>query len=363
MAGKEVAELSENATAAIEVINSLTDEELLDSLAAVLVERTTVLQGLIDWAVPEHAYVPSKVITDHRFEGKVKSYSEKDGYGFIDSPGIKEAFGNDVFVHGGQLGNRPSGTEVNFAVLLNKDHKPQAFDVATGKAEEYNRFHRGDSKSKGSKNGKGVSGVASGKALIAPAWTAPAAFGGFAACMKGKGAWGCGETGPWGDSWGGWNGANAWGDAAMNGAAAWKGGAACWGASPTFMKGAGAGGAGKSPGTGKSAGAGKAGPAAKASGSAKDPQTTQEIPGVTDKRHSGSLKSFSAKSGYGFITCDEVCNHFGDEVREVFVHHAQVGDFQVGAEITFAVIVNKDGKPQAKDIEAAGGNAKKRRKM
>merc|ERR1719343_603377 len=59
---------------------------------------------------------------------------------------MKEAFGNDVFVHAGQLGNYKIHDEVNFAVFLSKDHKPQAFDVTAGKAADYQQMKKRDSK-------------------------------------------------------------------------------------------------------------------------------------------------------------------------------------------------------------------------
>jgi len=397
----EQAEVSPNVAVAMEAIASLTDEELLDSLAAVLVERTTVLQSLIDWAVPEHAYVPSKVITEQRFEGRIKSYSEKDCYGFIDSPGIKEAFGNDVFVHGGQLGNNAIGTEVNFAVLLNKDHKPQAFDITPGKAEEYcvTKRQGTDGGSKG-KSGKGEWGGLPGKAVCAGkgawsydgeayAWGKGGLNGAKAQGEKGNGAkaW-PGDKGGAGKAWAGdkGDGGKAWAGDKGDGGKAWasdkgdKGGKGAKAtmtpsfvksfgakaASPNFAKGASAKGA--PPGFAKGVGeksAGNAKGATKTSGGKnqppKAPKTSMEIPGVTDSRFVGSIKSFSEKGGYGFITCEEVCSFF-EGVSEVFLHRAQFAGFSVGDEVDFAVSINKDGKPQAQDLQPIGGKGAKRRR-
>ena len=41
----------------------------------------------------------------------------------------RQVFGCDVFAHAKQIGGFTPGTEVSFAILLNKDSKPQAFDI------------------------------------------------------------------------------------------------------------------------------------------------------------------------------------------------------------------------------------------
>ena len=42
---------------------------------------------------------------------------------------VRQVFGCDVFAHAKQIGGFSAGTEVSFAILLNKDSKPQAFDI------------------------------------------------------------------------------------------------------------------------------------------------------------------------------------------------------------------------------------------
>ena len=42
---------------------------------------------------------------------------------------LRQVFGCDVFAHAKQIGGFTPGTEVSFAILLNKDSKPQAFDI------------------------------------------------------------------------------------------------------------------------------------------------------------------------------------------------------------------------------------------
>lgn len=64
-----------------------------------------------------------------RFLGKVKSYNEEKGFGFIECNETYKEHGRDVFIHGKQLGDFSEGIEVMFSCDLNKDGKPQARDV------------------------------------------------------------------------------------------------------------------------------------------------------------------------------------------------------------------------------------------
>merc|ERR550514_1450997 len=71
-------------------------------------------------------------MTSRRSAGIVKTTCGANGFGFLACPEIKLIFGTDVYVHQDQLGDLTPGTEVNFAVLLSKDMKPQAFDLQPG---------------------------------------------------------------------------------------------------------------------------------------------------------------------------------------------------------------------------------------
>lgn len=69
-----------------------------------------------------------------RFDGTIKSFAEKNGFGFIDCSDIFLIYGADVFVHHKELSEVGTevGTVVNFAVELNKQGKPQARLVTPG---------------------------------------------------------------------------------------------------------------------------------------------------------------------------------------------------------------------------------------
>jgi len=74
-------------------------------------------------------------------------------------------------------------------------------------------------------------------------------------------------------------------------------------------------------------------------------------------RYRGRIKSFNPEKGFGFIDCADTYAQFN---RDVFLHKAQFGDMTVGTEVTFLVETNKQGMPQAKDLQvfgAAGGAA------
>ena len=121
------------ADALVDAIQGCSDQELLDALVTSLEERHDVLEGLVEWAAGA-IYFPSSVLTNHRYTGRIKSFSAKNGYGFIDCPEVKAAFGSDVFLHGNKM-TFEVGSEVNFAALLNKDKKLRAFDLIAGRPE------------------------------------------------------------------------------------------------------------------------------------------------------------------------------------------------------------------------------------
>lgn len=328
------------------------DEDLLVLLQSILQDRTGVLQALVDWAVPGFVYIPSKAITEHRILGTVKSCNHDSGNGFISCPEVQEVFNTDVFLHASQTAGVQVGDAVNFAVLLNKDQKPQAFDVLLGEP-----------------------GARPGKGAPAP-WKGGDEWGGEA-----KGSWG-------GKAW-----AAEWSPSAhpMASPAASAPPAhvpvappavperippaapqsAHPMAAPSPVKGKGYG-EGYGKGYGKDAGesygvpvppvppAAVHGLAKGGKASPKGKSGAGHMEGVTDRRFEGSVKSFNFTKGFGFICSEEVQGIFGQGI-DVFVHHAQIGDFQVNDQVSFAIILNKDQKPQAMEVWPAAEAAKRSR--
>merc|ERR1712087_369985 len=96
---------------------------------------------------------------------------------------------------------------------------------------------------------------------------------------------------------------------------------------------------------GKASGKGKASKGAASPGKSGPPESSAEMPGVTDQRFVGTIKSFNEQRGFGFIECDELMEQFGGDT---FLHNVQMQGFEVGQRVSFAVFLNKDGKPQGK---------------
>merc|ERR1711959_319227 len=74
-----------------------------------------------------------------------------------------------------------------------------------------------------------------------------------------------------------------------------------------------------------------------------------------EKRYTGRIKSYNAEKGYGFLDSDEAKQVYG---RDVFLHKAHLGDFDVNAIVTFQVEMNKQGMPQARELQASSGKGK-----
>lgn len=71
------------------------------------------------------------------------------------------------------------------------------------------------------------------------------------------------------------------------------------------------------------------------------------------QRYVGIIKSFWVEKHYGFIQCDQLKEQFD---ADVFLSDLEVGAFAVGSEVSFSVMLNKDGRPQAKMLEAVDTN-------
>merc|ERR1712087_327522 len=72
----------------------------------------------------------------------------------------------------------------------------------------------------------------------------------------------------------------------------------------------------------------------------------------------GTIKTFYADKGFGFIDCADLKAVYGNDV---FVLQAQMGEFWIGSTVQFSAYLNQNGKPQAKDLRDAGAAPKKAR--
>jgi len=74
----------------------------------------------------------------------------------------------------------------------------------------------------------------------------------------------------------------------------------------------------------------------------------------------GNIKSFNVATGYGFIECPDIKMHYG---KDIFLHHQQLSGFAAGDQVMFTCYLNSKGQPQAKDLKGPdGGPSKKQRR-
>jgi len=66
----------------------------------------------------------------------------------------------------------------------------------------------------------------------------------------------------------------------------------------------------------------------------------------------GTIKNFNLEKKFGFIESPDVTAQFG---MDAFLSSMQIGNFQVGQTVSFAITVSAQGKPQAQDLQDAQG--------
>mmetsp|Transcript_56145 Transcript_56145/g.162646 ORF Transcript_56145/g.162646 Transcript_56145/m.162646 type:complete len:305 (+) Transcript_56145:77-991(+) len=228
------------------------EEGIVTVVTSVMQARPETAPAIVQFAVPDLTYPPQRALAERRSTGTVKSYNESKGFGFIACEELSSVFGNDVFLHASQAppGITP-GQYVSFAVCLNQDNKPQAYDLQVG--------------------GKGGKGPGKGPSKGEAAW---------------GGAWGGKDGGKAGGKVGGMDGGKDW-QSMM--AAAWS-----------MMTGKGF---GKDAGGKGAKGGGK--PASKSS-------RTED--GESIGEYTGTIKSYNPERGYGFIDCEDVKAQYGNDV-------------------------------------------------
>mmetsp|Transcript_86336 Transcript_86336/g.244902 ORF Transcript_86336/g.244902 Transcript_86336/m.244902 type:complete len:275 (-) Transcript_86336:37-861(-) len=228
----------------LEELNSLPEDQATEAIIEALRHRPELAPAVVAACCPDLTYAPAKSATDRRENGYIKSFNQKNGYGFVESPGLFEIFGQDVFLHRRQMGAFMVGQQVSFAVMLNDDNKPQAFDL-----QPLGGHH------------------------LPPPGYHPADMGYHPADMAGH-----------------------------------------WGPPP--------------------------------------PPPRSDPADPRGRRFRGTLKSFNPSSGFGFVECRETRDLFG---RDVFVHRDEVRDTPAGARVSFSVVLNGKGQPQAKAMRVIDG--------
>jgi len=115
--------------AVLQQLDALPENEAIDAIISALRNRPELAPAVVVAACPDLTYAPAKAATERREVGFIKSFNQKNGYGFIESPEVREIFNQDAFLHKRQMGMFMVGQQVSFAVMLNEDNKPQAFDL------------------------------------------------------------------------------------------------------------------------------------------------------------------------------------------------------------------------------------------
>ncbi|CAE7312791.1 unnamed protein product [Symbiodinium sp. CCMP2592] len=117
-----------DAPSVLKGLSGLDDASLTTVITGVLQKRPELAPGIVNLAVPELTYVPADALTKRRAIGKIGAPAAT-GFCIVDCPELKAVFGEDVLVHMNQVGTIPPGTDVHFAILLNEELRPQAFDL------------------------------------------------------------------------------------------------------------------------------------------------------------------------------------------------------------------------------------------
>lgn len=187
-----------------EAVVALDEQSAVSVICSVLESRPDLAPTVVAFCVPDLTYPPAKAITERRSVGYVKSFNGEKGFGFIACDELREVFGNDVFIVAAQLGDTPVGSEVSFAVALNKDNKPQAYDVVPvsgwrekgaaqaaparyGSAQEKGSYGGGKSSYKSAPQRSYEESSAKGGGWSAPAQAKGGAKGGAKGAAKGGG--------------------------------------------------------------------------------------------------------------------------------------------------------------------------------
>mmetsp|Transcript_28210 Transcript_28210/g.65226 ORF Transcript_28210/g.65226 Transcript_28210/m.65226 type:complete len:322 (-) Transcript_28210:8-973(-) len=70
----------------------------------------------------------------HTFSGRIQSFSQSEGYGFIHCNEAASFFDSDIFLHKNQLGELMAGERVKFSIELSERGQPQARNVTRATA-------------------------------------------------------------------------------------------------------------------------------------------------------------------------------------------------------------------------------------
>ncbi|CAK9058831.1 unnamed protein product [Durusdinium trenchii] len=340
------------------------DQEAFNQIVSELEARPHLAFPLAQWMIPNFTFAPSAAVTGNgsiRFVGNIHHQNSQKGYSFIRSKGATEQFGMDVFLHSAQRGSFQLNDQVCFAVLLNKDGKPQAFDLTKPTEADLKRWSNDSAPDTPSGPVEAAASGAENRYTGTISDFKPGLYG-FIKCAE------LFEQ----------TQQNVWvhhkqihsfevGDTVTFTAITNKNGQP----QAIDLKSA------KGhvvparrpmqtryvPAVPKAAGAehktaSREQPAAKnlpgPIGARKRLQ--QDLTPVQDSdlvgsRHWGTITAWRPGGMYGFLKCEKIFAAFG---KDCWVHHQQIAGFREGDWVSFTLILNKDGNPQAVDLSSTG---------
>lgn len=281
------------ADAVLQLLSSLSVDEAADVISSALTDRPELARRVVHGACPELTYAPAKALTNRRAVGRIKSFSFENGYGFIECSELRQVFGSDVFLRRAQIGDFSVDQDVSFAVLLNREHKPQAFDLQACFGT----------------TPCPASSSASLAAAAVPATTRASA-----------------ESVP-----------TLYGVQPSEQLA--RSSARQWLSQELLME--------STSSAQMDPGPTNVRPVQQWL-EQRPSARPQEHDDIFTRRFVGRVKSFSSDNGFGFIECKALHKLFH---RDVFVHRSQIADCKVGMEVSFNIFLNSKGQPQAACLE------------
>lgn len=79
----------------------------------------------------------------------------------------------------------------------------------------------------------------------------------------------------------------------------------------------------------------------------KEESANVSAPPETEERYYGLIRDYNESQGFGFIECDDAKMRYG---MDVFIHRRQMFGLAKGDEVSFIIVRNSQGQPQARHV-------------
>jgi len=304
----------------VEAMKALEDSLAVMVITQVLQDRPELAPPVVNFSVPNLTYAPATILTERRCRGTIKNFNAEMGYAYVDCKELSQIFGDDVLLHAKQIpADCAPQSKVTFACVLTKDNKPQAFDL-----RKDDSMPTMPGMGMGAQPGMmGCGGMMMGGCGGCPGMPGMGAMPGMGGCggCPGMPMGGCGPM------------------TGMPGCGGMPG-------MPTGMPGI--------PGMPNSM------PNTMPNMAGVSPMMQQmmgKMPGGKGGcggpvlgQFTGSIQSFNPKLGYGFIHCPDLAAQ--GQSSEVKIGQEELGEYEVGAQVSFTAFLNSAGQPEGKDLEA-----------